>query len=166
MQMKQKQMIRESHPLAREVNSTFDDCFMPLTISSMSQLSCDKTGLHLFARASRASLPKLSWLYWCHKIGVLVRVFKPWRLAKATNQGFVSLEKPLLNISLEYLWPPSAPVLDALLSCLWLLFPCVKGTTKILTKSVNSPPTPGIFRVPPGAYINNKSWTGNTLHDS
>ena len=35
--------------------------------------------------------------------------------------------------------------------------PCVKGTTKILTKSVNSPPTPGIFRVPPGAYINNKS---------
>lgn len=54
--MKQKQMICESHPLAREVNSTFDDCFMPLTISSLSQPSCDKTGLHLFARASRACL--------------------------------------------------------------------------------------------------------------
>lgn len=108
-----------SHPSAREMNSTFDDDFMPLTISSfLSQPSCDETGLRLFARANHACLFRSS--IGCIDAMKLVSWWEclTWRSAKATNQGFVSLENQLLNISQSISGLHPSPVSDPFLNCL------------------------------------------------
>ena len=109
-----------SHPSAREMNSTFDDYFMPLDCFLL--LASAFMWWNWFAPLCKSqpcmSLPKLYWLYRCHEIGVLMRVFKPWRSSKATHQGFVSLENQLLNISQSTSGLRPSSVSDPLLNCL------------------------------------------------
>ena len=163
--MKQEQMTCESHPLAGEVNSNLGHCFMPSTISSfLSQTSCDETGLHLFARANHACLFRSS-------LGCIaaIKLVSWWECLNHGDWWELQIRacltgepagKHFPRISLASICPCFRPFAQLSVTFISLC----QGTTKILTKSVNSPPAPGIFRVPPGAYINNKSWTGNTLH--
>lgn len=85
-----------------------------------------------------------------HEIGVLVGISKPWILAKATNQGFVSLKSQLLHLS-AYRRPPKSfcSVSDLFFHCLMSFpFPCFKVTQRSYPNPLPLLLKLGFFKVP------------------
>lgn len=93
---------------------------------------------------------KLCWLYRCHEMGALVGVFKQH------GEWLMLQIKALFHWRVSCYIFPSIPLASICPLCfrsfvqlsVLFLFPCFKGTTKILTKSVNAPPSLGIFKAP------------------
>lgn len=124
---------------------------MLLTVSCVQNHPlCDETGLHPLARANRAHLIGSS-------VGCIDAMkWVPWW--ECLNHG----EWLMLQIKALFHWRvscyifPSIPLASICPLCfrsfvqlsVLFLFPCFKGTTKILTKSLNAPPSLGIFKVP------------------